>query len=192
MGRSEAAILDQPSSQKVARVSTYGALAVGAGYVDGLPREMDIVEQTGDALEPRLDHDCMDGQVSKILKRRVTGFPQTTATRWVRWTRMHDGVDGLAVDGLAGWGRLALAVVGDGVGVHAPGSRGGFAHRRRRGRGRGRSEHSAGLGLSVVVRAVFALHLTHNAGAPTLSLTPALRSHLTPVRDTPGLSVHLP
>ena len=62
--RCEATIFDQPAGQKVARETTYRAFAIGAGYVDGLPRELDVVEQTADPLEPRLDHGELSGMAS--------------------------------------------------------------------------------------------------------------------------------
>lgn len=55
--RGEATIFDQPACQEVARETTNRAFAIGAGYVDGLPRELDIMEQTADPLKPRLDHE---------------------------------------------------------------------------------------------------------------------------------------
>jgi len=56
MRRHEAAIADQPTRQQGRRVAADGALAVSAGYVDGLPWELNVFQETGNALEAGLDH----------------------------------------------------------------------------------------------------------------------------------------
>jgi hypothetical protein len=53
----KAAIVDASACQKGRREATDGPLAIGAGDVYGLPRELDIFEELANALETRLDHD---------------------------------------------------------------------------------------------------------------------------------------
>jgi hypothetical protein len=56
MRRRKAAIFEKSTRQKIARVGTYRAFAVGARDVDGFPGELYVLEEKANPLEPRLDH----------------------------------------------------------------------------------------------------------------------------------------
>lgn len=68
--------------------SADGAFTVGAGDVDGLPWELDVLEQQADAVEPGLYHDRAQKEVETHSQG---GLRQTEVSQRILWTKSEMG-----------------------------------------------------------------------------------------------------